>query len=109
MTNQALPGTQINARWRSGKPTIATSGATWVRGKQWGDNNGALAVGALKGERLLFLKFNSAGRLLRVRTPAALRSYGRLRSVTRIAGGDLLVTTANGGGVDKILRVHPRG
>ena len=109
MTNQALPGTQINARWRSGKPTIATSGATWVRGKQWGDNNGALAVGALKGERLLFLKFNSAGRLLRVRTPAALRSYGRLRSVTRVASGDLLVTTANGGGADRVLRVHPLG
>ena len=37
MTDQGLPGTQLNARWRSGKPTIATSGAAWVRGKQWGD------------------------------------------------------------------------
>ena len=66
-------------------------------------------MAALKGERLLFMKFDSAGRLLHVRTPAALRSYGRLRSVTRVANGDLLVTTANGGGADRILRVHPRG
>ena len=108
MTDQGLPGTQINARWRSGTPTIATSGAAWVRGRQWGDYDGALAVAALKGERLLFLKFDSAGRLLRTRTPSSLRSYGRLRSVTRVASGDLLVTTANGGGADKILRVHPR-
>ena len=109
MTDQRLPGRQINARWRSGSPTIATSGAAWVRGRQWGALNGNLAVGALKGERLLFMRFNSAGRLLRVRTPAALRSYGRLRSVTRVPNGDLLVTTANGGGTDRILRVHPRG
>jgi glucose/arabinose dehydrogenase len=109
MTDQRLPGQQINARWRSGKPTIATSGAAWVQGKQWGALNGTLAVAALKGERLLFMRFDSAGRLVRVRTPAALRSYGRLRSVTRGASGDLLVTTANGGGVDRVLRVHPRG
>jgi glucose/arabinose dehydrogenase len=109
MTDHGLPGAQISARWRSGVPTIATSGAAWVRGKQWGDENGSLAVGALKGERLLFLKFDRAGRLLRVRTPDALRSYGRLRSVTRVGSGDLLVTTANGGGADKILRIHPGG
>ena len=46
--------------------------------------------------------------LQRTRTPAALRNYGRLRSVTRTANGDLLITTANGSD-DAVLRVHPRG
>ena len=78
-------------------------------GSQWGANNGTLAVAALKAERLLFMKFDSAGRLQLVRTPSALRGFGRLRAVTRIPGGDLLVTTSNGGGADKILRVHSNG
>lgn len=107
MTDQGLPGTQLNARWRSGDPTLATSGGAWVVGQQWGDYNGTLAVAALKGERLLFMRFDSAGRLVSVRTPAALRSFGRLRSVTRLGNGDLLVTTSNGGGNDSVLRVRP--
>ena len=61
MTDHSLPGTQSSARWRSGSPTIATSGAAWVYGSQWGDYNGTLAVAALKGSRMLFMKFDSAG------------------------------------------------
>lgn len=109
MTNHRLRGTQISARWRSGSPTIATSGAAWVTGKQWGDLDGTLAVAALKGERLVFMRFGSRGRYMSSRTPSALRSYGRLRSVTRLTNGDLLVTTANGGGNDSVLQVHPAG
>ena len=109
MTDQRLPGTQVNARWRSGDPTIATSGAAWVLGRQWGANNGTLAVAALKAERVLFMRFSSAGTLQYVRTPAALRQFGRLRSVTRLGNGDLLVTTSNGGGNDRVLRVRPQG
>ena len=44
MTDYSLPGVQIGAKWRSGYPTIATSGATWVRGKRWGAYRGTLAV-----------------------------------------------------------------
>ena len=36
MTDQELPGTQVEARWSSGNPTLATSGGTFVRGKAWG-------------------------------------------------------------------------
>ena len=32
MTDQSLPGVQQEAAWSSGVPTIATSGAAWVRG-----------------------------------------------------------------------------
>ncbi len=109
MTDQALPGTQVAARWRSGVPTLAVSGATWVAGRNWGGYRGALAVAALKGQRLIFMHFTASGVHRFSRTPPALRRYGRLRSVTRIRGGDLLVTTSNGGRRDVILRVHPLG
>ena len=36
MTDQVLPGDQRGARWRSGSPTLATSGATFVHGQRWG-------------------------------------------------------------------------
>jgi glucose/arabinose dehydrogenase len=107
MTDHSLPGPQVDARWSSGFPTIAASGATWVSGTQWGAYNGTLAVAALKGSRLVFFKFDSAGRLLWTRSPAATTHFGRLRSVTRAGNGDLLVTTSNGTG-DSVLRVSPR-
>ena len=105
MTDQSLPGRQYGARWRSGDPTLATSGGTFVYGKRWGALNGTLAVAALKAGRIVFLTFDSHGKLLRARAPRALQQYGRLRSVTRMPGGALLVTTDNGNGNDAILRV----
>jgi len=109
MTDFSLPGRQIGARWRSGYPTIATSGATWVKGKRWGTYRGTLAVAALKGERVTFIRFTRSGRVRWVRTPGALHNdYGRLRSVVQTAGGALLVTTANGGGSDRVIKVTPR-
>ena len=82
MTDQRLPGTQINARWRSGNPTIATSGAAWVRGRQWGDNNGTLAVGALKGRAAPVPE-------VQLRRPAAPRAYaGRSAPLRTAAVGD---------------------
>jgi len=109
MTNHALDGDQQDAAWSSGSPTLATSGATWVRGSSgWGSLSGTLAVACLKGSRVLFMSFDRDGVLKRVRTPAALRQYGRLRSVSSAPNGDLMITTGNGSG-DAVLRVHPRG
>jgi glucose/arabinose dehydrogenase len=96
----------IEARWSSGYPTIATSGAAWVRGRAWRGYAGTLAVAALKGSRVVFLTFDASGDLVGERTPRALRQFGRLRSVTRLGNGDLLVTTANGVN-DRVLRVRP--
>lgn len=107
MTDHALPGRQRSARWSSGEPTLATSGAAWVRGKAWGRLRGTLAVAALEGSRLLFLRFDRDGRFRSLRAPRALRAYGRLRSVTVAPGGALLVTTSNGDD-DRVLRVTPR-
>jgi glucose/arabinose dehydrogenase len=109
MTDHSLPGAQHSARWRSGDPTVATSGAAWVRGKEWGAYEGTLAVAALKGQRLMFMRFDSAGTFRGMRTPAALRKFGRLRSVSRLPNNDLMVTTANADGHDSVLRVHPTG
>lgn len=107
MTDGRLPGTQYGARWSSGTPTIAPSGATFVSGSRWGSLDGTLAVAVLKAERLMFVRFDSAGRLVGTVAPAELRTRGRLRAVTALADGSLLVTTDNGGGRDVILRVRP--
>src|SRR5690606_6683020 len=66
MTDHSLPGTQIGARWRSGTPTLATSGAAWVPRRGWGGFGGNLAVAALKTQRVLFMAFARRGRLQRV-------------------------------------------
>jgi aldose sugar dehydrogenase len=108
MTDQSLPGKQRKARWRSGNPTLATSGGGFVNGDKWGALDGALAVACLKASRVLFLTFDKNGKLQRVRAPRALRQYGRIRQVSSAENGDLLVTTDNGGGNDVILRVTPR-
>lgn len=106
MTDHSLPGDQVDAAWSSGVPTIATSGAAWVKGKKWGGYQGALAVAALAGERVVFMKFDESGALEWTRTPAALRRIGRLRSVTVAPNNDLLITTADGSR-DRVLRVRP--
>jgi glucose/arabinose dehydrogenase len=110
MTDQSLPGPQVNARWSSGSRTIATSGASFVRGRAWGWYGGTLAVAALKDSKLVFLKFDGKGKFLSLRIPGALRGdYGRLRAVTSLNNGDLLITTDNGSNGDFVLRVRPAG
>ncbi|UUZ61761.1 PQQ-dependent sugar dehydrogenase [Nocardioides sp. B-3] len=107
MTDQSLPGQQTHAIWSSGDPTIATSGAAWTSGSRWGAYGEALAVAALAGERLLLMRFDESLGLVDVTAPAVMRRYGRLRSVTSLPNGDLLVTTSNGSN-DRVLRVSPR-
>ena len=96
MTDQSLPGRQSTARWRSGNPTIATSGAAWVTRQRSGapqrHARGRRAQGQPRGVHEVRRQRQARG----PRTPAALRDYGRLRSVTRAAHGDLLITTGNG-------------
>jgi glucose/arabinose dehydrogenase len=107
MTDHRLPGRQYAARWRSGHPTIAPSGADFVTGPGWGRLDGCLAVAVLKGRRLMFVKLDARGHVRWTRAPRALRSHGRLRDVTAAPDGSLLVTTDNGGGRDVVLRVTP--
>ena len=58
MTDQGLPGHQIEREVESGYPTVATSGGTFVSGKKWGSLDGALAVAHFKASGCLFLTFD---------------------------------------------------
>jgi len=53
----------VVAKWSSGTPTIAPSGATFVSGTQWGIWNGALAVAVLKAQQLRVFFVNAAGNI----------------------------------------------
>jgi glucose/arabinose dehydrogenase len=97
----------LPAKWSSGFPTLATSGAAWVRGEKWGAYENTLAVAALKGQRVVFMSFDSDGKFLGTHTPSVLRKYGRLRSVSTLPSGQLMITTANEDGRDSVLRVQP--
>lgn len=109
MTDHSLPGRQRNAKWRSGNPTLAPSGATWLTHRRWGVWRGRLAVAMLKDSSLRVMRFSGRNRLLSVRTPRALNGrFGRLRSVTLGPRGALYLTTSNGNGNDRVLRVVPR-
>ena len=110
--NEAVPMTDlqefpnaVSALWSSGHPTVAPSGATFISGAQWGNWNNALVVGLLKGSALLVFKLDGQGRV--VDTTKSFTGHGRLRSPVQGPDGDLYVTTDNGGGNDKILRLSP--
>ncbi|MBA2952205.1 PQQ-dependent sugar dehydrogenase [Nocardioides sp. MAH-18] len=107
MTDQRLPGRQRAAVWRSGDPTLATSGGGFVTGPGLGAYDGTLAVAALKASRVLFLTLTADGHLRRVHVPDELRGFGRIRTVVDGPGSTFYVTTDNGGGADAILQVRP--
>ncbi|GLZ50513.1 PQQ-dependent sugar dehydrogenase [Actinomycetospora sp. NBRC 106378] len=98
----------VPAAWSSGDPTIATSGGAFVSGAAWGDLDGALAVTAQKGEKLLFMRPGTgadAQRIVSVTTPPELDGeFGRLRGARVGPDGALYLTTDNGND-DVILRV----
>ncbi|WP_370248250.1 sorbosone dehydrogenase family protein [Nocardioides sp.] len=107
MTDRSLPGPQVGARWSTGVPTLATSGADFVRGSRWGAWSGALAVATLKAEKVVLLRFDARGAFLGKTVPPALDGrFGRLRTVRALPGGDLLVCT-DGEGDGRLLRVSP--
>jgi len=88
--------------WSSGGVALATSGAAFVTGPQWGDWSGSLIVCTLKEQDL---------RRFRVTDTAVVpqetlfdQKYGRLRSPVLGPDGALYLTTSQGSG-DRIIRV----
>ncbi|HWM57893.1 MAG TPA: PQQ-dependent sugar dehydrogenase [Pseudonocardia sp.] len=97
----------VPAVWSSGRPVEALSGAAFLTGPQWGELDGTLAVGALRGEKLLLMTIGADGGVTQVGIPAPLDGeFGRLRAVRTAPDGALFVSTSNGDD-DKVLRVDP--
>src|SRR4029450_9120371 len=93
ITDPEIPGA-IPAVWSSGVPTLATSGATFLDGDQWGAYDGLLLVALLKAQGVLALRLEDAGVLQeQFRLPELDGAYGRLRSVQQGVDGALYVTT----------------
>jgi glucose/arabinose dehydrogenase len=108
MTDFSLPGRQVGARWKSGNPTLAISGATWLTGRRWQGYRGRLVVAALKNSSVRMLRFAGNDYQGMVTPPALDGDYGRLRTAVVGPRDALYFTTDNGGDRDRILKVTPR-
>jgi glucose/arabinose dehydrogenase len=106
MTDPGIPGA-VPAVWSSGEPTLATSGATFLAGPQWGAYDGLLLVALLKAQGVLALRLDDAGVLQEQFRLQELDGHGRLRSIVQGVDGALYVTTDNGGDEDELLRITP--
>jgi glucose/arabinose dehydrogenase len=92
----------VDPAWSSGNVTLATSGADFVVGPQWGAWSGSLFVATLKESDLR--RFELFAGTVRQTNVLFDNTYGRLRSVVFGADGALYVTTSNGTG-DRVLRI----
>ena len=106
MTDLAKFPSARQARWSSGFPTLATSGAVFLDGPQWGEWEGRLAVATLKTKSLRVFEFTEQGDFAgQIVVPELDGSHGRLRTPVLGPDGALYVATSNKPGVDRILRV----
>ncbi|MFN8016122.1 MAG: PQQ-dependent sugar dehydrogenase [Acidimicrobiia bacterium] len=105
MTNLKKFPDAISAIWSSGSPTLATSGASYIRGSNWKLFDGALAVATLKAQELKIIKF-SADYKIEFDKTFFNEEFGRIRVATQGPDGNLYIATddsSNG----KIIRITP--
>ena len=96
----------LAGRWSSGFPTLATSGAVFLDGPQWGEWEGRLAVATLKTRSLRVFEFTEQGDFAgQIVVPELDGSHGRLRTPVLGPDGALYIATSNKPGGDRILRV----
>ncbi len=107
MTDFTLLGTVVGPVWESGSPTIAPSGADFLRWSKWDGWSGALVVAVLKGRQLRVLFLNGAGDVT-AQTTLLTELGTRIRSVVHNpTNGDLYVTTDGSDGDGQIWRLTP--
>jgi glucose/arabinose dehydrogenase len=106
MTDTAKYPNAIKSTWRSGFPTIAPSGGTFLSGAQWKGWNRTLAVAVLKGEQLRVFAFDQTGRKV-AQQWIKVTDHGRLRVGVQGPDGDLYIATDESPG--EIFRIHPTG
>ena len=96
----------VEAKWSSGSSILANSGGIFLEGEQWGVWEGRLAVATLKDRKLRLFEFTPDGAFVsQVIVPELDGTFGRLRTPMLGPDGALYVTTSNGGGADRILRI----
>lgn len=105
MTDTAEFPSAVAARWRSGSPTVATAGITWLDGDNWKAWDEHIVIATLKGQSLLVLKPQTNGTFTQV---ARLHQgqFGRIRAARLGPDGALYIGTSNGSG-DRIIRITP--
>ena len=91
--------------WASGSPTLATSGAVFLQGEQWGDWDGDLVVSTLKEEDLRRFSVSVDGTRVDMVETLLDGAFGRLRAVAIGPDGWLYVSTSNGSD-DVLIRVE---
>ena len=109
MTDPEKFPSAIEAKWSSGNKSLAASGGIFLEGAWWGPWDGRLAVASLKDKTLRVLEFSPSGDLLSEISVSKLKTaYGRLRTPMMGPDDALYVSTSEGNGADKILRVTPQ-
>jgi glucose/arabinose dehydrogenase len=81
--------------WASGEPTLATSGAVFLEGEQWGSWEGSLIVSTLKEQDLRRFVLSEDGTTLQEADVLLDQEFGRLRGAVLGPDGALYVTTSN--------------
>lgn len=94
----------VDPAWSSGNVTLATSGADYARGVQWGAWDGSLFVATLKESDLR--RFTLVGSVATQRDILFDNTYGRIRTVRQGPDGSLYLTTSNGSN-DRVIRITP--
>ena len=95
----------IDPAWSSGNVTLATSGAEFLKGGQWGLWSGSLVVATLKEEDVR--RFELFAGTARQADILFDNVWGRLRTPRLAPDGALYLTTDNGVD-DKIIRIEAR-
>lgn len=104
MTDNTRFPDAIEAVWNSGDSTIAVSGVTVLAGEHWGELEGVVVLGTLKGRHLLLLRIED-GRVIQSAKQFA-GEFGRIRAVHLGSDGALYLSTDNGQ-TDAIFRIRP--